>query len=139
MLPHLHNGWQVDQAILSEEERVVVIRSAKETTCNTVLALFTLLASVISHYPQWSSRLTCTFHFSYMHVCVPVGHTPPPPPPTNQGFIWGGGGHSFIPPPWKLSAPPWRFQPLKMNTAHYTHTHPKCLPTYFCSPPWGFS
>lgn len=25
MLPHLHNGWQVDQAILSEEDRVVVI------------------------------------------------------------------------------------------------------------------
>jgi hypothetical protein len=26
MLPHLHNGWQVDQAILAEEDRVVVIR-----------------------------------------------------------------------------------------------------------------
>lgn len=26
MLPHLHNGWQVDQAILSEEDKVVVIR-----------------------------------------------------------------------------------------------------------------
>ncbi|XP_047346034.1 thioredoxin-like protein 4A isoform X2 [Vespa velutina] len=26
MLSHLHNGWQVDQAILSEEDRVVVIR-----------------------------------------------------------------------------------------------------------------
>ena len=26
MLPHLHNGWQVDQAILSEEERIVVVR-----------------------------------------------------------------------------------------------------------------
>ena len=26
MLPHLHNGWQVDQAILGEEERVVVVR-----------------------------------------------------------------------------------------------------------------
>lgn len=26
MLPHLVNGWQVDQAILSEEDRVVVIR-----------------------------------------------------------------------------------------------------------------
>lgn len=26
LLPHLHNGWQVDQAILSEEDRVVVIR-----------------------------------------------------------------------------------------------------------------
>ncbi len=25
MLPHLYNGWEVDQAILSEEERVVVI------------------------------------------------------------------------------------------------------------------
>ena len=24
MLPHLDNGWEVDQAILSEEERVVV-------------------------------------------------------------------------------------------------------------------
>lgn len=27
MLPHLHNGWQVDQAILSEEDRVVVCQS----------------------------------------------------------------------------------------------------------------
>eukprot|EP01117_Protostelium_nocturnum_P003983 TRINITY_DN1524_c0_g1_i1.p1 TRINITY_DN1524_c0_g1~~TRINITY_DN1524_c0_g1_i1.p1 ORF type:complete len:143 (+),score=23.09 TRINITY_DN1524_c0_g1_i1:248-676(+) len=26
LLPHLKNGWQVDQAILSEEERIVVIR-----------------------------------------------------------------------------------------------------------------
>jgi DIM1 family U5 snRNP protein len=25
-LPHLTNGWQVDQAILSEEDRVVIIR-----------------------------------------------------------------------------------------------------------------
>ena len=26
MLPHLTNGWQVDQAIMNEQERVVVIR-----------------------------------------------------------------------------------------------------------------
>jgi DIM1 family U5 snRNP protein len=26
MLPHLKNGWEVDQAILNEEERLVVIR-----------------------------------------------------------------------------------------------------------------
>jgi len=26
MLPHLSSGWQVDQAILSEEERLVIIR-----------------------------------------------------------------------------------------------------------------
>lgn len=25
-MPHLTNGWQVDQAILSEEDRVVIIR-----------------------------------------------------------------------------------------------------------------
>jgi DIM1 family U5 snRNP protein len=26
LLPHLENGWEVDQAILTEEERVVVVR-----------------------------------------------------------------------------------------------------------------
>ncbi|MCO5596636.1 hypothetical protein L7F22_050703 [Adiantum nelumboides] len=26
LLPHLHSGWAVDQAILGEEERAVVIR-----------------------------------------------------------------------------------------------------------------
>ena len=26
LLPHLDNGWEVDQAITTEEERVVVIR-----------------------------------------------------------------------------------------------------------------
>ena len=26
MLPHLHSGWAVDQAILAEEERLVIIR-----------------------------------------------------------------------------------------------------------------
>ena len=26
LLPHLHKGWAVDQAILAEEERLVVIR-----------------------------------------------------------------------------------------------------------------
>lgn len=29
MLGHLHNGWQVDQAILSEEDRVVVSNHRK--------------------------------------------------------------------------------------------------------------
>lgn len=30
-LPHLRTGWHVDQAILSEEDRVVVIRFGRET------------------------------------------------------------------------------------------------------------
>lgn len=29
MLQHLHNGYQVDQAILSEEDRIVVRKSLK--------------------------------------------------------------------------------------------------------------
>ena len=35
LLPHLRNGWAVDQAILSEEDRVVVIRLgyAADDTC----------------------------------------------------------------------------------------------------------
>ncbi|MES1910468.1 MAG: Thioredoxin-like 4A [Cercozoa sp. M6MM] len=31
MLPHLESGWAVDQAILSEEERVVVVRFGRDT------------------------------------------------------------------------------------------------------------
>jgi DIM1 family U5 snRNP protein len=30
LLPHLQNGWEVDQAILSEEDRVVVIRFGRD-------------------------------------------------------------------------------------------------------------
>lgn len=30
VLPHLQNGWQVDQAILTEEERLVVIRFGRD-------------------------------------------------------------------------------------------------------------
>lgn len=35
LLPHLHNGWEVDQAIVTEEDRVVVIRFGKDedSTC----------------------------------------------------------------------------------------------------------
>jgi hypothetical protein len=35
LLPHLHTGWEVDQAILTEEDRVVVIRFGRDSdpTC----------------------------------------------------------------------------------------------------------
>lgn len=29
-LPHLHSGWHVDQAVLSEEERLVIIRFGRD-------------------------------------------------------------------------------------------------------------
>lgn len=31
LLPHLHTGWHVDQAILSEEDRLVVIRFGRDS------------------------------------------------------------------------------------------------------------
>ena len=35
LLPHLNNGWEVDQAIITEEDRVVVIRFGQDSdqTC----------------------------------------------------------------------------------------------------------
>lgn len=30
-LPHLHTGWHVDQAILSEEDKLIVIRFGRDT------------------------------------------------------------------------------------------------------------
>lgn len=45
LLPHLHSGWAVDQAILAEEERVVVIRFGHDwdETCMLCVNLFILL------------------------------------------------------------------------------------------------
>ena len=33
LLPHLRSGWAVDQAILNEEDRVVVIRFGHDWVC----------------------------------------------------------------------------------------------------------
>jgi len=42
LLPHLHSGWAVDQAILAEEERLVVIRFGHDwdETCMQVYNKF---------------------------------------------------------------------------------------------------
>lgn len=37
LLPHLNNGWEVDQSILSEEDRVVVIRFGTDTDYECML------------------------------------------------------------------------------------------------------
>jgi hypothetical protein len=41
LLPHLHSGWAVDQAILAEEERLVIIRFGHDwdETCMQVCPL----------------------------------------------------------------------------------------------------
>lgn len=52
MLPHLHNGWQVDQAILSEEDRVVV--SSPQTSGVSNMPINTLqLFQVIRFGHDW--------------------------------------------------------------------------------------
>ena len=40
MLQHLVNGWQVDQAILSEEDRLVVNQILFISCLNSMLQLF---------------------------------------------------------------------------------------------------
>jgi len=37
LLPHLTSGWEVDQAILNEEDRVVVIRWGRDTDPNCMI------------------------------------------------------------------------------------------------------
>ena len=45
LLPHLHSGWAVDQAILAEEERLVVIRFGHDwdETCMQVTFSISIL------------------------------------------------------------------------------------------------
>jgi hypothetical protein len=46
LLPHLHSGWAVDQAILAEEERLVMIRFGHDwdETCMQVPTVYETLA-----------------------------------------------------------------------------------------------
>lgn len=58
MLPHLHNGWQVDQAILSEEDRVIVsfpIKFCLWKACLNVrhISIFSLYSKVIRFGHDW--------------------------------------------------------------------------------------
>ncbi|KAK2662322.1 hypothetical protein Ddye_000896 [Dipteronia dyeriana] len=50
LLPHLHSGWAVDQAILAEEERLVVIRFGHgwDKTCIQVMLDFVALCLFVN-------------------------------------------------------------------------------------------
>lgn len=45
LLPHLHSGWEVDQAIVHEEDRVVVIRFGRDQD-RTCMLQDQILASI---------------------------------------------------------------------------------------------
>ncbi len=67
MLPHLHNGWSVDQAILSEEERVVVMRFGHDwdKTCSMFFSDFQTLSVCLS-----VSSSVCLY-VRLPYICLP--------------------------------------------------------------------
>ncbi|KAF5189868.1 Thioredoxin-like protein 4a [Thalictrum thalictroides] len=52
LLPHLHSGWAVDQAILAEEERLVVIRFGHDwdETCMQMDEVLSSVAETIKNF-----------------------------------------------------------------------------------------
>jgi thiol-disulfide isomerase/thioredoxin len=106
LLPHLNNGWAVDQAILSEEERVVVIRFGHDydPTCMQMDEVLYGIAELVKNYaviylvdttevPDFNTMYElydpCTVMFFFRNkVC-----TPP------RGRLCGGGGASLRPEP----------------------------------------
>lgn len=50
LLPHLHSGWAVDQAILAEEERLVVIRFGHDWDETCMQVTFSLSLSLSNFY-----------------------------------------------------------------------------------------
>jgi DIM1 family U5 snRNP protein len=92
LLPHLANGWSVDQAILTEEERVVVIRFGHDhdETCMVVdEVLFSIAEKVkkfaviylvdITEVPDFNTMYelydpcTVMFFFRNKHIMIDLG------------------------------------------------------------------
>ena len=92
MLPHLRSGWAVDQAILSEEERLVVIRFGHDydSECQRMdETLFGIQESVsnfaviylvdITEVPEFTTlyelydRCSVMFFFRNKHMMIDLG------------------------------------------------------------------
>ncbi|TEA35863.1 thioredoxin-like protein 4A isoform X1 [Neophocaena asiaeorientalis asiaeorientalis] len=73
MLPHLHNGWQVDQAILSEEDRVVVIRFGHDwdPTCMKMDEVLYSIAEKVTQ-PRLTTRPAFRLVISSCWIALPV-------------------------------------------------------------------
>lgn len=52
LLPHLNSGWEVDQAIVKEEDRVVVIRFGRDqdATCMIQDEVLANIAEKVKHF-----------------------------------------------------------------------------------------
>uniref|UniRef100_A0A8C2K2N3 Thioredoxin-like protein n=1 Tax=Cyprinus carpio TaxID=7962 RepID=A0A8C2K2N3_CYPCA len=87
MLPHLHNGWQVDQAILSEEDRAIVIRFGHDwdPTCMKMDEVLYSIAEKVLHwylvykyvknFAMYELYDPCTvmFFFRNKHIMIDLG------------------------------------------------------------------
>lgn len=92
MLQHLHNGWQVDQAILAEEDRVVVIRFGHDwdPTCMKMDEVLYGIAEKVKNYaviylvdvtevPDFNKMYelydpcTVMFFFRNKHIMIDLG------------------------------------------------------------------
>lgn len=58
VLPHLQTAWHVDQAILSEEERLVVIRFGRDHDPDCKYHLDPLPRSRTNRFPQVSAKMS---------------------------------------------------------------------------------
>ena len=101
LLPHLDNGWEVDQAILSEEDRVVCIRFGTDANsmcmqmdemmvkCAEAVQNFAVFYVVdISQVPDFNTMyelydpMTVMFFFRNRHIMVDFGTG------NNNKMIW---------------------------------------------------
>uniref|UniRef100_UPI00358E84EA uncharacterized protein isoform X1 n=3 Tax=Myxine glutinosa TaxID=7769 RepID=UPI00358E84EA len=92
MLPHLHNGWQVDQAILSEEDRAVLIRFGHDwdPTCMKMDEVLYAIAEKVKNFaviylvditevPDFNKmyelydHYTVMFFFRNKHIMIDLG------------------------------------------------------------------
>ena len=92
LLPHLDNGWEVDQAILSEEDRVVCIRFGSDANkdCMQMDEILVKCAEAVQNFakfyvvdnqqvPDFNTmyelydQLTVMFFFRNRHILVDFG------------------------------------------------------------------
>jgi hypothetical protein len=68
LLPHLHSGWEVDQAIMTEEDRVVVIRFGRDQdpTCMVQDEVLMSIADKVKNFAV--IYLVCTNESSIVGV-----------------------------------------------------------------------
>ena len=59
LLPHLNTGWHVDQAILSEENRLVVIRFGDPTNNPDLDIMDEVLSKVAPMVQKWAVVYVC--------------------------------------------------------------------------------